>query len=528
MKPFVLVFFLASAFYLPAHALTERELQAAAARVDTVLLRTHLARKDPAQQELPTFPPASDAVFIRRACIDLAGRLPKADEVRQFLSDASSDKRARWVDRLLNEPAAAEVRFQIMAEGLRIKDVIAGKSQASFIQWLRQSIIQDVPYHQIMATILRAEKDTHQGLIQRDTGDFLHTGTELASAFLGADLHCAQCHDHPFNNFTQRQAIEFAGCLADSYGDGPPLPKNYLYKDGKPGDPVTPRYLPVIKNQITQPQPGATPRHQLADWFTGQQNTRFAQIGALRLWGRLFSANHRPGYFQEGAVQEISYSELFASQSCDMPPTWHGIWPQGGLDDEGPLLEVTKILGEEFVRCNYQQREFLRILARTKAYQREAFTGSTIGLLPILPRVERVAPEAIWDNWLAKRDAQSTPEATAAINLPQVPEKEHPLRLLGRGSREWADESFPVISHQLARFMMANPWIESTAEYHAKAVLEQSPNEQIEQLFLALLSRLPEPHEASVALAHLQEQPQTGTQDIAWALLNTSEYLFQQ
>ena len=167
--------------------------------------------------------------------------------------------------------------------------------------------------------------------------------------------------------------------------------------------------------------------------------------------------------------------------------------------------QATKLLIEEFLRCGGRIGAFQRILARTEAYSRSGidynFKWRDCYLAPA-PQIRRIPSEVIWKTLTAEDESTQ----------PQVPEPEHPLRMLGRGSREWTDESRTPVSHELVRFMMNDKLIDQTI---SKAV-------DAEGMFLELLGRKPTENERAVIL-----RAEASDQDVAWALLNTKEFMFR-
>ncbi|HYF34579.1 MAG TPA: DUF1549 domain-containing protein [Prosthecobacter sp.] len=556
-----------------AQPLSPEEVNAAAARIDTAVADVRRREEELHQQRNRTAPSAlapqcGDDVFLRRVCVDLAGRLPKADEVRAFLADPGEDKRARLIDRLVAESGAAEVRFFQIAEALRVKDRVGRKSQEPFIAWLREGAAKDMPYNELMAAMLRAEGDVDDnpaaGMLRRDGGNMLRTSMELADAFLGAQLYCTHCHDHPYSNYTQRQSYEFANCFylsavpaaakvnqkpntllpgavpvgrrsrdsSISPAKGVPLPLHYKYRNGKPGEVVAPRYLPLDEGSPSNsassflgapPARAAHLREGLVQWFTGPQNARFAQVGALRQWQHLFGAFGYVSCFRDMDDAGEAYHDSGEMVGCDMPPTWSGLAWQGDVFDRDYIgAAVLAALGVEFKRCGYRTREFQRILARTQAYQRQAGPRDPLRAGPLnAPMVRRLPADVIWKAWTGWLPGDQQ------VAVPQVPDDKHPLRLLGRGKREWSDESRTVISHQFTAFMMADPLLKNVAVSPKLAPAGGRAATRVENLFLDILGRFPLDAERTAALRHLSAHPKTGVVDLAWALLNTSEFLFQ-
>ena len=331
----------------------------------------------------PALPPpgaADDATFLRRACVDLAGRLPRAAEVRAFVSDSSSDKRTRLTDALLKEPGAAEVRFRMFAEAFRVTDMVGGASQAAFIAWLRQAAADDMPFKEMVKAMITAESGTPaSGLVARDQGEALRTACSLADALMGESLYCAICHSHPFTNHMQLQSYQFAACFGKMT-----LPVHYMYVDGHPGEEVEARLLPEQGNyeasELRDPVLSKGARAQLAEALAGLGAKRLPKIAALRVWrgmfgmpGSGFKPDHTSGL---GIETRPAWSEAMPKHfeklgtSCfEAPdrPTWLD------YDFQDPdYAEGVHALGQVLERCGFRLGELQRILARTEAYGRES------------------------------------------------------------------------------------------------------------------------------------------------------------
>lgn len=490
----------------PAPAPTD-SAQVAAAHLDAALMHDYELLKEQRQKwkntpALPSLPDlADDSVFLRRACIDLAGRLPKPEEARAFLADKSPAKRVKLTEALVREPGAADVRFRMLAEAFRVKD------GDPTIGWLRTAAAEDRPYADIVTYMIGGGH-----MRQRDQNDAMRTGVETAYTVLGEDLYCAMCHDHPFNDHTERECHEFAACFAGK--DVVRLPSDYLYRDGKPGDVVPPALPRIHRSWRPMLNDDEEKLTQVARWIVEQQDSRrFALVASLRVWSSLFGM---PGQMVDKTIGGVD----------DAPP-WHGIHrkprlnlssdcfsasPRGaptwiGLEVNSPadFSQGLKVLIEEFLRCGGRLGEFQRILARTDAYQRSGidYTMDWDGCyLAPAPQIRRLPSEIIWKAVSGEFDLQ----------IPQVPKPGHPLRMLGRGTREWTDESLTPVSHDLARFMMNDPLVEKATERRGSA----------DDLFLELLGREASKRERAAISSHAASH-----RDVAWSLLNTTAFMFR-
>ncbi|MBL9131086.1 MAG: DUF1549 domain-containing protein [Verrucomicrobiaceae bacterium] len=475
-------------------------VQDAARRVDAGLMRDYQDAQADWEKRynrpLPALPGvADDAAFLRRACVGLAGRLPRAEEVRDFLADNTIGKRGRLTDALVKEPGAAEVRFRMLAEAFRVKD------DAEMVAWLRQAAAEDNPLDQLIAWWVGGRQ-----VRRRDEENPLRSAVEIASAVLGEDLYCSMCHDHPFNSHTQRETYEFAACFAEN--GTVRLPKDYRYLDGKPGEVVKPQFIRYEMQNKAQ-QTG-----DLVKWLTARSNPRFDAVAALRVWAGLFGQSPQfvdrtlggvdafPGWhdIHPKPLNNMTSSNCFGPPDRDLAITH---WLNYLKFSEYP--GAVRAMAEEFRRCGMRIGEFQRILASTNAYSRASFNfdhrWNGMGYIVPAPQVRRLPSELIWAVISGEKDTQ----------MPQVPPAGHPLRLLGRGTREWEDESCTPLSHELVRFMMNSEHISQAAEKAGEA----------EAIFIDLLGREVTQHERTV-MARAEASPQ----DVAWALLNSKEFMF--
>ena len=478
-------------------------LQEASSRIDYALMHDYEMVLPRLQQMNcpPLSPMADDSTFLRRACIDLAGRLPRPAEVRSFLADHSPDKRAKLTDALVGEPGAAEVRFRMLAEAFRVKD------DAEVIAWLRQATAEDRPYAEIIAYMIGGGR-----MRLRDGGNAMRTSVETAYSVLGTDLYCAMCHDHPFNGHTERECYSFAACFSGK--DEMRLPSDYLYRDAKPGEAVDPSLLWTSRHGLYLADHEDKLTH-VAKWIVSDENRkRFAMVASLRIWNSLFGM---PGQIVDHTVGGVddasSWHDLQldpkpgqSPRSCStVPPHGSATWIGLDINSPGDFSQASKVLIEEFLRGGGRIGEFQRILTRTKAYQRSGIDYNTDWngcYLAPAPHIRRLPSEVIWKTLTGSSDTE----------IPQVPVAGHPLRMLGRGTREWTDESQSPISHELVRFMMNDKLIEKATVRNGSA----------DDLFLELLGRKPSGAERDAISHHAPTD-----QDIAWALLNTTEFMFR-
>lgn len=368
-------------------------------------------------------PPLDDAQFVWRIHLDAVGRIPTAEEVRTFLADTSPDKRAKLINTLLNSPGYAMHMYNWLADTLRVKDDY-GKGAKAFLyeDWLKDQIAMNRPWDAMVRDMLTADGKLNEngaaGFLLRDAQMPLDGVSNLLTTFLGANVSCAQCHDHPFADWTQKDFYGMAAFFGATDGfheevyrkirriaksESVPnagkamitqvftsnaynlvdLPKNrlkfptdYKYMDAKPGDMVTPELIRWDGESKTNPayqmddvKPSQL-RNRFAEWLTHPENPRFAAAIANRVWKKVFGL----------AVRE----------------------PVSDLDDPAAASnpELLRHITTYMKQAKFDLREFQRILFNTSAYQRQAGSPPDDPATYRFPGpvLRRMSAEQAWDS----------------------------------------------------------------------------------------------------------------------------------
>ncbi len=188
----------------------ESDARTVAARVDRII-ETELMRND-----TPIAPPADDEDFLRRVTFDLAGTTPTPSEVTRFGIDPAADKRQRVIDRLLasdefNRTWARYFKDLIFSRATNARYRIM---EGSFTQWMTEQLAENQGWDEITTDLLTATGDVREegatGLIFAYDADASELAAESARIFLGIQVQCANCHDHPSDSWKRKQFHEMA------------------------------------------------------------------------------------------------------------------------------------------------------------------------------------------------------------------------------------------------------------------------------------------------------------------------------
>jgi hypothetical protein len=375
-------------------------------------------------------PPAGDGTLVRRLYLDIAGRIPTLQETRAFLDSTAPDKRAKLIDQLLSSDGYNQHMFQFWADLLRVQTRANGgqgeMTSKPYVEHIKQRIRENQPYDAFVRELLTAQGKVWDnpaiGYYMRDIGMPLDNLSNTTRVFLGTRIECAQCHNHPFDKWTQMQFYQMAaftypletnftgldaqnetmalrreaekdpkigpktkyfGMVFENLGDFIryskvqtlpsrllKLPHDYQYKDAKPHDIVSPATM--LGEKVTCDPKGPT-LQAFAEWLTSPKNPRFTTVIANRLWKRVFGL---------GLIEPVD--EMMDSTVPSHPA-------------------LMKHLERLMTSSGYDIKGFLRILYNTRAYQNEASRQEyVIGTTYHFPGpvLRRMTAEQIYDSFV--------------------------------------------------------------------------------------------------------------------------------
>jgi len=500
---------------------------------------------------------SSDTVFLRRAHLDLLGVLPTADEVRAFLNDPVAvavtprensaaalqrqlQKRARLIEALLERNEFAEFWALKWADLFRNEEkTIDRKGVQGFHGWIAAALRENQPVDQFVREIIAARGSTYlnpPANYYRALRDPVTRAEATAQVFLGVRLQCAQCHNHPFDRWSQDDYYDWAGLFSrvsykvlenkrrDNLDSHEFIGEQvvYLADEGKvtnarTGQPAQPRFLGATKPLAKDEDP----LRELATWITA--NPLFAKSQVNRVWFHLMG---------RGLVDPID----------DFRPTNPASHPE--------LLEQ---LAKDFAAQKFDLRWLIRTVMNSRAYQlaaepNDTNAGDEVNYSHVLPR--RLTAEQLLDS---QHEALAVPAKftgyPVGMRAGQLPGVEavrlrekrksssdtfltlfgKPMRLLSceceRSSETTMSQAFNLVSGPEINELLSAP----DNRIQKLIAAGKDSREIITELYWQVLSRpatQTELLEFSARVAKAESQ-RKAYEDIAWALLNAKEFIFR-
>jgi len=504
--------------------------------------------------------PASDAEFLRRSYLDLNGIVPTAAQVRTFLADKNAQKRSKLIDQLLNNEAYSRrfrEAFTVMLLERRMGATVP------IVQWnlfLESSFAKNKPWDQLVREIIQA--DAANGLTQGSLKFFTATGRtvhdqmtqDVARLFLGMNIHCAKCHDHPTVDefkqadyfgllafLNQSKAAKHTGknqtFLVEGVATGKLEFQSVFSPDQK--SQVGPRLpggqevaVPVFEKGEELAQPAADglpgvpkfqPRQILAKELTSASNRRFVENSVNRFW-----------YLMMGRGLVHPLEMMHAENPASHP-------------------ELLKLLADEFVAHKFDVKWLLGVLARTRVYQRASLLPAGVVVQDATPESYRVANAK---GMTPEQTAWSIMRVTGVLD--EIVKKERPEDS-GFNFKDYINGRIPAPDNLIDTMLLftsvfGNPPGEAEVEFqpsmgqalflmNEKLILTwlkpvegrfigrvekmEDPSQVAEELFITILARNPSEEETNDLLQHLEKNVTRRTAAIseyAWALITSAEF----
>lgn len=469
----------------------------------------------------------TDAEFLRRSSLDAAGRLPTIVEARAFLASKDPQKRDKWIEQLLDDPAWADHWAIKWGDLIRPNPSRVGVKPVLLLDdWIRQQFRANTPWDQFVSELLTAQGGTHQYgpvAVWRDKREPADAATFVGQIFLGVRLECAKCHHHPNEKWDQtdyyQMAAFFTAMKHKGQGISAPISgePEFIWSGGsasiphpvtnvslKPRPPAAPE-IPIADNQ--------DPRAVLAGWITRPDNPYFARTLVNRVWA---------WFFGRGIVDPVD--DFRASN----PPT------------NGPLLDW---LAKNFIAHRFDLKHLMRTIMQSRVYQLSSLPNDTNN--SDLKNYSR--------SYRRRLPAEVLLDAVCAVT-----ETGEIFGGLSRGATAKQTWNVKLESEFMDAFGRPNSSTECPCERDAKPSVVQAlhlmnstklqaklgadsgrvarlaknpmtPAQIVEELYLATFSRNPSTEEFDVAaraIAAAGDEKRPAIEDVLWALLNSAEFVF--
>jgi hypothetical protein len=487
--------------------------------------------------KLTPSPRSDDAAFLRRIYLDLVGTIPTVAEAREFLADKDAGKRGKLIERLLGDPRFAGQQanvWDLVLFGRHPANPDATRKRDGFKKWLTEQFARNEPYERWVRNLLLAEQEGTELFYVQHRNQPEEATVAVTRIFLGTQLQCARCHDHPFEGWTQRDFYGMAGffvrlVVQESSGAGRRFTigekstGEVLFtgavKDQKPGqkgEPIKARFLggPALeepplppgfkdadpRTTKTLPPPVFSRKARLAAWVTAPENPYFARAAVNRVWAQ---------FLGRGFVQPVD--DLSEKNAPSHP-------------------ELFRTLTQQLVEHKFDLKWLIRELVNSEVYQLSC-EGVSKEALPQWFERARVRPLTAEELLAAMRTATGFDASGQKIGGDTL---EYTLRYFGeptngRGEFQGGLSEHLFLNNSVNIRAMSRRYKGNLADELLRAT---EPWEQrVDRLFLAVLTRLPRPAERARFVAHLTADSKPGAaeglvEEAIWVLLNTAEFRF--
>jgi len=486
----------------------------------------------------------TDQTFVRRAYLDLLGILPTAREARAFVADQRADKRSRLVERLFTRPEFADFWALKWADLLRAEErLLDRKGIEAFQRWLRQGIAENKPLDRFARELIAARGSTYENPaanFYRAVRDPVARSEAVAQVFLGTQLHCAQCHNHPFDKWTQEDYYDWADVFARvgykvlenrrrDNNDGHEFKGEQIVfvankgevKNPRTGKAAHPRFLGGQK-PLTDDSDGEL--DALAAWITSPDNPFFARAQVNRIWFHLMG---------RGIVDPID--DFRATNPASHPA----------------LLDA---LAADLVKHQFDLRHLIRLIMNSRTYQLSAtpnesnrdddvdFSRAYVRRLTaeqlLYCQSEVVGVPVKFNGYPPGLRAAQLPGALSERRRDQkMSEVDSFLEIFGKPPRlltcecERSGDTTMGQAFQMISGPAINELLDAPNNRLGRLLSSgQSDRDIVEELYWTALTRPPADKELNrvTVLLEKSNDKRRALEDVTWALLNAKEFVLRK
>jgi hypothetical protein len=462
----------------------------------------------------------NDEVFLRRVYLDIVGLSPTFEEYNRFMASAEADKRSKLIDELLERKEFAEIWVNKWAELLQVRSQpngISYKGMFLYYNWLVEKLSKNMPMDEMVQELLGANGGTFKNPatnFYQATTETLLLSENVAQVFMGMRIQCAQCHNHPFDRWTQNEYYGFAAFFSQiGRKQGEDYRETIVFNagGGEMKHPVTGQVMkPKFLGGIEPDTAGKDRRVVLAKWLASKDNPWFATSVTNRVWAH---------FFGPGIVEPVD--DVRVSNPASNP-------------------ELLAELGKKFTESNYNLKQLVRDICNSHTYQRSTtrnqsnesdeknFAHASLRRI----KAENLL-DVISEITETKDKFQGLPLGARAVQIADGGSSTYFLTTFGRATRETVCscevKMEPTLSQAL--HLLNGDTINGKIQQGgviAKMVADKKPPQEIiENIYIRALCRKPSKEELDKIMTNiLPGKEQQSLEDVFWAILNSRELLF--
>ncbi|WP_298867859.1 DUF1549 domain-containing protein [uncultured Gimesia sp.] len=486
--------------------------------------------------EVEPSPVATDAEWLRRVHLDLIGQIPSAETVEKFAKDRDTAKRSKVIDQLLDDPAYVQNFTNVWTNLLIGRRTPRRVSRSGMQKFLREAFAKNRPWNEVVQDLVTAEGHFEENgavnylLAQMQNND---EGVQVTAAttrlFLGIQVQCTQCHNHPFNDWKQNQFWEYnsffrqmrrinhrktdpkTGRQVDDYSEvvstgfnGP------VYYEKRSG--LMQVAYPIFENIKVDPQAGIERRKEFSKLIVKGEKPLIASAIVNRMWGYFIGYGFTRPVDDMGPHNPASHPELLARMT------------------------------EELVKKKYDLKQLARWICNSEAYnltsqfgRKNEIDSPEKGESPLFSHmyVKNMSAEQLYDSLIVATGAHKSGQSN--WERAETQRRRWMGQFMVAFDGDSGDDSTTFNGTIPQALMMMNGDLTKNAisadkgSYLNQLLSEKSSDQvKIRKMFLSTLNRYPDRREIKGAqsLVGSSKNKLSAYQDLYWALLNSNEFIF--